>query len=63
MAKNTKLALTLSLVIFLFIFVVHLLRVIFGWHAQIGDLVIPVWISIIAFVIAGLMIYTNYRAL
>ena len=47
-------------VIFLAIFVLHGLRVIFGWEANIADLEIPAWASWIALIVSG---YLSFNAL
>jgi len=52
---------TLTAVLFLVIAVTHLLRIIFGWSAQIGGLDIPVWVSWLAVVIAGALAYFGFR--
>ncbi len=63
MGKNTKLTLTINLVLFLLVFVLHALRLIFGVNAQFGSWNVPLWLSIIALAVSGLMIYLNYKAL
>ena len=47
--------------LFVVIAVSHLLRIIFGWSAQIGGLDIPVWVSWLAVVIAGALAYFGFR--
>ena len=39
----------------------HLLRIIFGWPAQIGGLAIPLWASWLALVVAGGLAYCGFR--
>ncbi len=39
--------------LFLLLFVFHLLRLIYGWDAQIGGFQIPMWLSWIAMILAG----------
>lgn len=63
MAKNTKLVLTINLVIFVLISLLHLVRVFTGFYAQIGDFVIPVWFSWIAVLVSLVFVYLNYKAL
>ena len=43
----------ITAVVFLIVAVLHLLRIIFGWPAQIGGLDIPLWASWLALVVAG----------
>ena len=52
---------TLTGALFLIIAVAHLLRIIFGWSAQIGGLDIPVWLSWLALVVAGALAYFGFR--
>ncbi len=52
---------TLTAALFLIIAVAHLLRIIFGWPAQIGGLDIPVWVSWVALVVAGALAYFGFR--
>lgn len=47
--------------IFLIITVLHALRLIYGWQIVIGTLTIPLWISWLALIIAGLLSYTGLR--
>lgn len=44
---------TLTALIFLIVAVVHLMRIIFGWPAQIGGLNIPLWASLLALFVSG----------
>jgi hypothetical protein len=52
---------TITAVLFLVIAVSHLLRIIFGWSAQIGGLDIPVWVSWLALVVCGTLAYFGFR--
>ena len=52
---------TITAALFLIIAVAHLLRIIFGWGAQIGGLDIPVWVSWLALVVAGALAYFGFR--
>jgi NAD/NADP transhydrogenase beta subunit len=52
---------TVTAAVFLIVAVVHLLRIIFGWAAQIGGLDIPVWVSWLALVAAGALAYFGFR--
>ena len=51
----------ISSVIFGIIAILHLLRVIFVWDAQIGSLNISVWSSWIALIIAGFLSITGFN--
>ena len=63
MAKNTKLVLTVNLVIFVLIFLLHLIRGFTGFSAQFGNWVVPVWLSGVAALVALVLVYLNYKAL
>ncbi len=63
MGKYTKLALTVNLVLFVLMFLLHLYRVIFGFYAQIGNWIIPIWLNVVALVVLLVVIYLNYKAL
>jgi hypothetical protein len=49
--------------IFDLVFLFHLLRIIFGWHAEIGGFEVPMWISWVSLAIAGYLAITAYRLL
>ena len=63
MGKNPKLALTLNLIFFLIVFVIHLLRLILGFEVNFASWAVPSWISIVAVFVIGILIYLNYKAL
>lgn len=48
-------------VIFLLIFILHLLRIIRGWDAVIGGLVMSMWLSWVAIIIAGYLAYQGFK--
>jgi len=48
-------------VLFLIIAVLHLLRIVFGWPAQIGGWSIPVWVSWLALVATGMLAAVGFR--
>ncbi|TSC77637.1 MAG: hypothetical protein G01um101424_260 [Parcubacteria group bacterium Gr01-1014_24] len=48
-------------VIFLIIGVIHVLRVFEGWQVQIGNLVIPIWASWVAVIIAFYLSFQSFR--
>ena len=47
--------------LFLIIALLHLLRVIFGWPAQIGGLDIPLWASWLALIVSGALAWFGFR--
>ena len=52
---------TITAVLFLVIALLHLLRIIFGWPAQIGGLGIPMWASWLALVVTAALGYLGFR--
>ncbi|OGI95744.1 hypothetical protein A2917_00280 [Candidatus Nomurabacteria bacterium RIFCSPLOWO2_01_FULL_42_17] len=48
-------------VIFLIIGILHILRLLNGWEAQIGSFVIPMWISFVAVVVAFYLSFQGFR--
>ena len=55
---RTSSYLTASAVIFTVVALVHLLRAVQGWPVQLGTMMVPVWISALAFVLsAGLAMW------
>jgi hypothetical protein len=52
---------TVTAALFLIIAIVQLLRVVFAWPVQIGTVNIPLWCSVLAFVIAGTFAYLGFR--
>lgn len=43
----------IAIVIFALVAVLHVLRLIFGWEAVINGMVVPIWASVLAIIIAG----------
>ena len=52
---------TITAVVFLIVGVLHLLRIIFGWPAQIGGLNIPIWASWLAVLVTGALAWFGFR--
>lgn len=48
-------------VLFLAVFALHAMRLLFSWEAVIGRWPVPFWMSWIALVITGYMIYTGFK--
>ena len=56
---------TVAVVVFVLVALAHLLRLFAGWEVVVGGSVIPVWFSLIGFVIAGglaLMVWREAHA-
>jgi len=47
--------------VFLLIALAHTLRILFGWHITVGNVVVPVWTSWIGLAIAGYLAYQGFR--
>lgn len=52
---------TLTGLIFLIIAVLHLFRLAYGWEAQIGGWDVPMWLSVVAFLLSGFLSYSAFR--
>jgi hypothetical protein len=52
---------TITAVLFLVVALLHLLRIIFGWPAQIGDVSVPMWASWLALAVAAALVYFGFR--
>ena len=59
MSEKTFLGITSLL--FAFIFVVHLLRVINGWEFHIGGWDAPMWVSWVTFLLGGYLSWTAFK--
>ena len=49
-----------SAFIFDIVFLLHLLRIVFGWQAQIGDFIVPMWVSWVSLAVAGYLAVSAY---
>ena len=47
--------------LFSLIALLHAIRLAYGWHVTIGDIVVPVWVSWIGLVIAAYLAYEGFR--
>jgi hypothetical protein len=52
---------TITATVFLIVALLHLLRIIFGWSAQIGDLNIPLWVSWLGLIVSATLAYFGFR--
>jgi hypothetical protein len=57
---NHKTYANVTAALFLAISIMHLLRIMFGWEAQIGGLTIPLWVSWLALPITGTIAYFGF---
>ena len=57
---NRKTYMTVTATLFLAMGIVHLLRIIFGWQAEIGGLSIPFWVSWLGVLVAGALAYFGF---
>jgi hypothetical protein len=48
-------------VVFLLVFVVHLLRVVNGWSFVVGSYEVPMWVSWVAFLLTGYLSFSAFR--
>mgnify|MGYP006271538797 CR=1 FL=1 len=47
--------------VFLMVALLHLVRIIEGWEAVLGGVVIPMWVSWAAIVLAGYLSFRGYQ--
>jgi len=52
---------TVSGAIFGLIAVLHLLRLIQGWEARIGNYDLPLWLSVVGLLVAGYLAWTAWK--
>jgi hypothetical protein len=58
-----KIYLVVSGVTFDLVFLLHVLRIIFGWRAELGEFEVPMWISWVSLAVAGYLALSAYRLL
>ena len=58
---SEKLYLTISGVIFAIIGLLHLLRILFQWPAMVGVWSVPLVISVMAVIVAGILTFWAFR--
>ena len=51
----------MSSIVFGLVAVMHALRLLNGWHAEIGGFVVPMWYSVAGLLLAGYLAYQGYR--
>lgn len=47
--------------VFLFVTAAQAARVLLGWEANIGGWMVPMWVSMVAIVIAGFLSYSSFK--
>jgi len=57
---NRTTYITVAATLFLVMALIHLLRIILGWHVEIGALSIPFWVSWLAVLVAGALAYFGF---
>jgi len=58
---NRSLYPTVSAVIFGIVACLHVLRLIFGWHFQLGNQIMPIWISYLGAPAAGFLCIWGFK--
>lgn len=56
-----KPATTFAAAIFAVVALIHLARLVMGWEAQVGGVTIPMWVSLVAFVVPGALAVLLWR--
>ena len=52
---------TIAVVVFLLVALLQLLRVLSGWEVTVNGMVIPIWASVVAFVVAAALATMLWR--
>ena len=58
---NKKTYFQTTLVVFIIVAVVHSLRILLGWPAEISGWEVPMWVSWLAVIVAGTLAYHAYK--
>lgn len=53
--------LLVSAIVFTLVFLLHVLRLVYGWDAMIGGWTVPVWVSWIGVVVSGFLALEGFR--
>lgn len=61
MHMNKQAYFTVVTTLFSLIALLHILRIVYNWPAQIGGWNVPMWISWLAVVIAGALAYQGFK--
>jgi len=51
----------IAIVVFILIVIIHLIRAIFNWNDQIGEVVMPLWASWVTVVVFAYFVYKGIR--
>lgn len=51
----------IAIAVFSLVALLHLLRLVFGWEVIISGIVIPLWVSVIGFIAAGVLAVLLWR--
>jgi hypothetical protein len=57
---NQRMYMTVTAAIFLAVGIIHLLRIVFAWHAQIGEVTVPMWASWVALPVSAAIAYFGF---
>lgn len=53
--------LLVSAIVFTLVFLLHMLRLFYGWSAMIGGWTVPIWVSWIGAVLSGFLALEGFR--
>jgi len=53
--------LLVSAIVFTLVFLLHVLRLVYGWSAMIGGWTVPIWVSWIGVVVSGFLALEGFR--
>ncbi len=53
--------LLVSAIVFTLVFLLHVLRLVYGWSAMIGGWTVPIWVSWIGAMVSGFLALEGFR--
>jgi len=53
--------LLVAAIVFTLVFLLHVLRLVYGWSAMIGGWTVPIWVSWIGVVVSGFLAFEGFR--
>lgn len=60
-SPSERMLVTIAGLIFLFVAVIHAMRLVFGWQFIVGDLTVPLWLSWVGVAFAAYLAYASFH--
>jgi len=51
----------IAIIVFILVVIIHLIRAIFGWNDQMGEVVMPLWANWVTVVVFAYFVYEGIR--